>query len=309
MKAFVFSGQGSQKEGMGQALASANRAAAQIYEEASDTVGLDVLNLSEQQLQQTNYAQLAIVVMSLASWASYSQAVDNYIDNDLSTSAYAGFSLGEYSALGACRVLKLPQLLKLISVRAGLMQEAALKQPGSMYAVIGMSESLIDDLLLQPDYRDRVFPVNYNCPGQLVISGAAEYTDRAADDLKSAGARRVVKLNVNGAFHTPYMSEAAEELKKYAGKLEFAKPFGLIYSNKDAALVPSGVDWPQRLYDHMCSPVRWSSEIIAMREDGFCQFIEFGYGRVLTGLIRKIDRGLIAAAVEDPDTLAAALKI
>lgn len=309
MKAFIFSGQGSQKEGMGQALVAASQAAARVYEQAADTVGLDILNLNEQQLQQTKYAQLAIVTMSMAAWAAYEEAAEAQAGASTDPSAFAGFSLGEYSALGAAGILTLTDLLKLTAVRADLMQEAASKQPGSMYAVIGMQDEVVEDILSQPPYAGSVFPVNYNCPGQLVISGLSEPAEQAAEALKSAGARRIVKLNVNGAFHTHYMSEAAEKLKQYASKLEFAEPCGIIYSNTDAGRVSVGTDWPQRLYDHMCRPVRWSSEIQAMREDGFCQYIEFGYGRVLTGLIRKIDRELIAAAVEDPESLAAALTL
>lgn len=309
MKAFVFSGQGSQKEGMGQALFAASQAAARVYEQAADTVELDILNLNEQQLQQTKYAQLAIVTMSMAAWAAYEEAAEAQAGASTDPSAFAGFSLGEYSALGAAGILKLTDLLKLTAVRADLMQEAASKQPGSMYAVIGLQDESVEEILSRPPYSGRVFPVNYNCPGQLVISGLSEPAEQAAEALKSAGARRIVKLNVNGAFHTHYMSAAAEALKQYAGQLEFAEPSGIIYSNADAVRVPANTDWPQRLYDHMCSPVRWTSEVNSMRTDGFCQYIEFGYGRVLTGLLRKIDRSLNAVAVEDPESLAAALDL
>jgi [acyl-carrier-protein] S-malonyltransferase len=294
MQGFLFSGQGSQKENMGIPLAQANRKAALIYEEASDLTGIDILSLSGEQLEQTRYAQLAIVTMSVAAWSAYTS-----VDAESAAGhAFAGFSLGEYSALTAAGVIDLHQLIDLVTIRSQLMQEAADETPGTMFAIIGMSDDAVEEVLNQSQFSGRVFPVNYNCPGQLVISGLAQPAEEAAEALLAAGARRSIKLNVSGAFHTPFMESAAVKLREYAANMSFGQSNGIIYSNANAATVSTDINWPEHIYQHMISPVRWTDEIRQMQSDGCEKFIEFGYGKVLQGLVRKIDRNAITAVID-----------
>lgn len=304
MIACVFAGQGSQYVGMGSQLAAKNEAARRVYAEAEALLGLDLTTLDEALLAQTRYAQLAIVTLSLAAHAALK--AEGVLAQDV---AFAGFSLGEYSALAASGVLSVQDVLRLVEERSRLMQEAAEQNPGSMYAVLGLEDAAVEAVLNQPSFKNEVFPVNYNCPGQLVIAGSVEASAAAADALKAAGAKRAMKLNVNGAFHTRLMGSAAPGLSAFASQLNFKQPSGLLFSNLTGKSVPAEVNWPAYLGDHLCHAVRWTDEVRALEAAGVTTFIEMGPGKVLSGLIKKISGTAIIANIEDPDSLAAVLAV
>ena len=302
MIACVFSGQGAQQPGMGQELCRSNESARRIYAEAAGLLGIDLLQLTGEQLATTRFAQLSIVTLSLAAWEAFRDGCKLE-----SPQAFAGFSLGEYSAIGAAGILGLPDLLALVNERASLMQQAAETSPGSMFAILGLDDERLLEIVSQPVYAGKVFAVNFNCPGQIVIAGLADDSAACADDLKAAGARRVIKLNVNGAFHTPLMQPAALKLAEFARKLKFLEPAGSFYSNTSGGRLNAGLDWPEYLASHMCNPVHWTSEVQTLQQDGCSAYLEFGPGKVLTGLIRKIVPGCTVFPVEDSITLADAV--
>lgn len=302
MIACVFSGQGSQKTDMGQELCAQSPAARSVYAAAADFLGFDLLTLDEEQLAQTRFAQLSIVTMSLAAWAAFKESA-----GDLPTTAFAGFSLGEYSVLVAAGVLTLTDLLKLVNERARLMQAASDATPGVMYAVMGMDDAILLEVVGQPQFAGKVYAVNFNCPGQTVIAGLEEPAAACVEALTAAGARKIRRLNVSGAFHTPLMQPAAEQLTAFAGGLTFSQPSGVVYSNTSGLPLPADTDWPAYLALHMCSPVRWTAEVSNLKQDGAAAFFEFGPGKVLTGLIRKITPESVVQPVEDSRTLADAL--
>jgi [acyl-carrier-protein] S-malonyltransferase len=301
MIACVFAGQGSQFVGMGQNLCKESPRARAVYEEAADLFNLDLLNLDETMLAQTRYAQLGIVTLSLAGWQALQAEVD--LAGPL---AFAGFSLGEYSAMGAAGILSSADVLRLVDERSRLMQATAEANPGAMYAVLGLDEAKLAAVLAEPALQDQVYAVNFNCPGQIVIAGSEQAAAQAADALKAAGAKRVLKLNVNGAFHTRFMEPAAASLSQFAKTMTFNKPSGLFFSNRSAAQLPADLDWPAYLAQHMCSPVKWTGEVQAISAAGADTYIEFGPGKTLSGLIKKILTGAAIANIEDPASLQAA---
>ncbi len=293
MIACIFSGQGSQKEGMGQDLCLSSGAAAKIYEDAKRQLGIDLLALTSEELAQTRYAQISIVVMSLAAYAALQEK------KAFKPAAMAGFSLGEYSALGASGVLSQNDLLDLVQERARLMQEASDKTPGVMYAVLGLDDQPLMDVVNRPEYAGKVFAVNFNCPGQVVIAGFESECAACAEALQAAGARKIRQLNVSGAFHTVLMQDAAERLAAFARSLTFNPPSCPLYSNANGQMIPDDVDWPDYLAAHMCSPVRWTSEIQNLEQAGIRTFIELGPGKVLTGLVKKIATDAVAMPGEN----------
>lgn len=300
MIACVFAGQGAQFVGMGQKLCQESGVAQQVYAEAADLFSLDLLNLDEAMLAQTRYAQLAIVTLSLASWQALRAEVR--LAGPL---AFGGFSLGEYSALGAAGVLPTADVLRLVDQRSRLMQAAAEANPGAMYAILGLDEAKIQATLAAPQLADQVYAVNFNCPGQVVIAGTEQAAAQAAEALKAAGAKRAVQIKANGAFHTRFMQPAADGLQAFASQLTFGQPDGALYSNRTGALLATDTDWPAYLAAHMCSPVQWTSEIQAMAAAGADLFIELGPGKTLSGLIKKIISGATLGNVEDPASLQA----
>ena len=287
MKAFLFPGQGAQTLQMSAEITAAFPACVTLYKEAQEITGVDLLTLTEEQLARTRYSQLAIIVHSIASLEKERAGMEPDIAKE--RIGLAGFSLGEYTALYAAGIVGFSGLLALVNERARLMQLAAEKTPGAMYAVLGLSDEHVEACLAK--IKD-VYPVNYNCPGQLVIAGTAEAAEKAAEQLLALGARRAMKLAVNGAFHSPFMAEAAAGLKEFARTMHFAPiaaaSKGALYSNASAAPVPGDVDIPSYLETHMISPVRFTDEIRRMRLDGYDEFIELGPGKVLTGLVKKI---------------------
>lgn len=280
MKSYLFPGQGAQTVTMASEILSGFPEAARFYDEARQMTGSDLVSVLPEQLEQTRFAQLAIVVHSVASLEKYRAG-----STEPEIAAMAGFSLGEYTALYAAGVIGFPDLLRLVNERARLMQDAAQTSPGAMFAIIGLSDEKVEDIIA---LYDEVYAVNYNCPGQLVIAGAVKQTETAAERLLAAGARRAHRLTVNGAFHTPLMSQAAEALERFAEGIVFGSPKTPLYSNTTAARIPEDVDFPKYLAKHMISPVRFTEEIRRLREDGYEEHIEMGPGRVLTGLVKKI---------------------
>ncbi len=312
MVAILFSGQGSQYAGMGRSLCEASPAARRVYEEASSVLGWDVASLGAStpeeesaRLAQTLYVQPAMLTLSLAALAALKERTG------LTAGAFAGFSLGEYAALAAAGLVTLPDAVRLVSERARLMQEQCDCKPGAMYAVLGLDDAAVERVCAEisaagPDAF--VAAVNYNCPGQVVVAGREESAALAAERLKAAGAGRVVKLGVNGAFHTPLMSTAALGLEAFARGLAFGAPLpgAVLYSNATGAAVDDIADVPAYLSRHMTGPVRFRAELEAMAASGATAFVECGPGKVLCGLVRKTLPGALVVNVEDAKTLDAA---
>ena len=284
MKALLFPGQGAQTVQMAEEILSAYPDAARLYSEAEEITGTDLRKLSEAELQMTRYSQPAIVVHSVACLEK-ERAGNPDVYRTADGIALAGFSLGEYTALYAAGLVSFTDLLLLVNERARLMQAAAEKTPGAMYAILGLADSQIEDCLSK---IEDVYPVNYNCPGQVVIAGTEAAAEKAAAELLGLGARRALRLAVNGAFHTPLMAEAAHGIREFAKSITF-KPLAVpLYSNASGSPVAAGTDFPNYLEAHMISPVRFTDEIRRMRADGYDDFTELGPGKVLAGLVKKI---------------------
>lgn len=311
--AIVFPGQGSQSAGMGRDLCAASPAARRVYEECSDVLGWEVLGLGTDdpaeetaRLARTLYAQPAILVLSLAAFAALQERTG------LSEGAYAGFSLGECAALAAAGVLSRADAVRLVAERSRLMQEEAERNPGAMYAILGLESDVVERICAEvtAGSTDRyVLPVNDNCPGQLVVAGHEEAAADAAERLKAAGASRTIRLAVNGAFHTPMMGPAAEALERFAAGLPFhaPRPGRTLYSNTTGEAVADLSALPAYLARHMTSPVRWRSELTAMAAAGATAFVESGPGKVLCGLVRKTLPGARTWNVEDARSLEATI--
>lgn len=283
MAGIIFPGQGTQKDVRSGELVAADRDAAALYQTAAELTGLDLVTLSPQQLQNTRWAQLAIVTYSLALWRLWQKR-----HPAVKIQAFAGFSLGEYTALAAAGVLSLPDLITLLSRRAEYMQETVNATPGGMTALIGIETVLVRQILAEERWADRVWIANENAPGQTVIAGYSSDLKACAETMKTAGARRIVPLEVQGAFHTPLMRPAAEKLRQTAQTFTFKTPEAALYLNRTAAPADPSINWPDMLAGHMCNPVRWTDEVCRMERDGIQPFCEFGPGQVLTGLIRRI---------------------
>lgn len=284
MKALFFPGQGAQTTHMAEEILSIYPDAARLYEDAKKVTGIDLTKLTEADLAMTRYSQPAIVVHSIACLEKERSGNPESAQATAAT-ALAGFSLGEYTALYAAGLVSFTDLLLLVNERARLMQAAAEKTPGAMYAVLGLTDGQIEDCLSE---IEGVYPVNYNCPGQVVIAGTEEAAAKAAAELLALGARRALRLSVNGAFHTPLMTEAARGIREFAKGIAFKTLTVPLYSNATASPVAVGTDFPAYLETHMISPVRFTDEVRRMRADGYDEFTELGPGKVLTGLVKKI---------------------
>ena len=288
--AFLFSGQGSQKVGMGTDLAANSPQAEAIYKRAEDILGRSLLDLTDEDLQQTRWVQPAIFVLSYALWKSIPE-------NLRQNAPLAGFSLGEYTALAAGDYLSFDQSLRLIAERAVLMQEASDETPGAMTAVLGLDDAVIEAVLSEHEWKDKVFPVNYNSPGQLVIAGESEAVNAVSAVFREKGASRVIPLAVSGAFHSRFMNTAAEKLEAWAREQnserdaspEADRCHPLIISNGSGKPLTDAErsDLPAYFAKHMISPVRWTQTIRYLDDIGCTSFIELGPGRTLCGLVRK----------------------
>ena len=283
MKAFVFPGQGAQYSGMGKDLYDSYPLAKDMFEEANDVLGFritDVMfNGSSDDLKQTKVTQPAVFLHSVIASKVMTIAEPDMV---------AGHSLGEYSALVACGCLQFGDALKLVSARARAMQKACEQQESTMAAVLGMEDSRVEEICQQIS-GEVVVAANFNCPGQVVISGTKAGVAQACEALKAAGAKRALPLQVGGAFHSPLMQPAAEELKEAILATNFEKPHCPIYQNVNAYPQTDSESIRQNLLLQLTAPVRWTQTVRNMVLDGATEFYEFGPGDVLKGLIRKID--------------------
>lgn len=280
MIAHVFPGQGSQFSGMAKDLYENAEEAKKLFAQANEILGFDIAKImfegTDEALKQTSVTQPAIFLHSVIA-----AKVGNFEMPD----AVAGHSLGEFSALVAAGVLSFEDGLKLVAVRANAMQEACNEQPSTMAAVLGLEEDRIEALCNTID--EVVVPANYNCIGQIVISGSKKGIDLAIEKLKAAGAKRALKLNVNGAFHSPLMKSAQDALASQIEVTEFNNPQCPIYQNVTAKPSSNIEEIKNNLLNQLTSPVRWTQTIQNMKNSGFDSFVEIGPGKVLTGLIRK----------------------
>ena len=282
LKAFVFPGQGSQFPGMCKDLYDAHKEAREMCQAADRLLGFsltDVMfNGTADDLKQTKVTQPAVFLHSVVAQRLMTIETPNMV---------AGHSLGEFSALVACGALRFEDALLLVSARAQAMQAACEANPGTMAAVLGLPDEQVDEICKAQS--GVVVAANFNCPGQIVISGEVEAVEAACVALKEAGARRALRLPVGGAFHSPLMQPAAEALAEAINKTEFRNPFCPIYQNVTAKSSMNPEEIRENLLKQLTAPVRWTQSIQKMIADGATEFYEFGPGDVLKGLIRKID--------------------
>ncbi len=282
MKALVFPGQGSQYVGMGLDLFESRRDIKDLMESANDILGFDILSImfkgSEEDLKKTRVTQPAIFIHSVACV----KAIDA-----LGAGMVAGHSLGEFSALVANGVLSFDDGLRLVSKRAQAMQNACDARPSSMAAILGLEDGKVEEICEQTE--GIVVPANYNCPGQLVISGETEAVEKACETMKAAGAKRALILPVNGAFHSPLMQPAQEELASAIENTKFSKPLMPVYQNITTRAVSDPEEIKKNLIAQLTGPVKWTQSVRNMIADGATRFVEVGPGKTLQGLIKKID--------------------
>ncbi len=282
MKAFVFPGQGSQFPGMCKDLYDAHKEARELCQAADRLLGFSLTGVmfdgTADDLKQTKVTQPAVFLHSVV--AQQMMTIER-------PQMVAGHSLGEFSALVACGALRFEDALLLVSARAQAMQAACEANPGTMAAVLGLPDEQVDEICKKQS--GIVVAANFNCPGQVVISGETETVDAACVAMKEAGARRALRLPVGGAFHSPLMAPAAEDLKAAILKTEFRKPFCPIYQNVSAKAETEPEIIRENLLKQLTAPVRWTQSVQNMIADGATEFYEFGPGDVLKGLIRKIN--------------------
>ena len=296
--AYVFPGQGSQWVGMGRDLCQDFRAAKAVFDQADEALGFPLSRLCfdgpEDELRQTVNAQPAIVATSFACMEASREAVD------LPPASFvAGHSLGEYTALVAAGVLDFADAIYLARERGRLMHEAGQKVPGGMAAIIGLDEAPLSELCAESGVRI----ANINCPGQIVISGAEDNLNRATELAKSRGAHRAIPLQVSGAFHTPLMQPAVEGMAKVIAKLEFKDPATPIIGNTTARPLTTAQAVKEELLNQLCNCVQWQRSVEYMTGQGIATFVEIGPGRVLAGLIRRIDRNVKILNIGDAESV------
>lgn len=287
MHAFVFPGQGAQFVGMGKDLYDNVPLAKELFDRANEILGFPITDImfagTDEQLKQTKVTQPAIFLHSVI----LARSLGDAFKPDMA----AGHSLGEFSALVAAGALGFEDGLKLVSKRAMAMQKACEQNPSTMAAIIALPDEKVEEICVSVD--GVVVPANYNCPGQLVISGTNEAIDEACAKLTAAGAKRALKLNVGGAFHSPLMEPARVELEAAIAAAPFAKPVCPVYQNVDAKPHTDPAEIRANLIAQLTSPVRWTQIVQNMLADGATSFTELGPGSVLQGLIKKVDRSAV----------------
>ena len=283
MKAFVFPGQGAQFVGMGKDLYENNQMAHDLFEKANEILGFRITDLmfegTEEDLRQTKVTQPAIFLHSVI--------LAKTLGEEFKPDMVAGHSLGEFSALVAAGALSFEEGLKLVAARAMAMQKACEFTPSTMAAVLALPNEKVEEICATVD--DVVAPANYNCPGQVVISGTVAGIDAVCPLLLEAGAKRAMKLKVGGAFHSPLMQPAQEELAAAIEKAEFTTPVCPVYQNVDAKPHTDPAEIKANLIAQLTAPVRWTQSVQSMVADGLTEVVELGPGAVLQGLVRKID--------------------
>lgn len=280
MKAYIFPGQGSQFSGMGKDLYESDAKAKEMFDQANEILGFQITEVmfggTDDELKKTNVTQPAIFLHSVISAKT---------DDTFAPDMVAGHSLGEFSALVANGALAFEDGLRLVAKRAEAMFHACQVTPSTMAAVMGLDDEVVEEVCAQ---IEDVVPANYNCPGQLVISGTYTGVESAMEALKEAGARKAVMLKVNGAFHSPLMKPAEEELKSAIMSTDFSEPSCPVYQNVTAKPSTELQVIKENLLIQLTAPVRWTQCMLAMKADGAEKFIEQGPGKVLTALARKI---------------------
>lgn len=292
MKAYVFPGQGSQAEGMGKALYDSSTAAQELFEQANELLGWRLTDVmfagSKEDLTQTKVTQPAVFLESIIR-AKIAGA-------DFQPDAVAGHSLGEFTALAAANALSFEDALLLVSQRAFAMQKACERVDGTMAAVLGMEDAAVEAILQTID-NEIVVAANYNSPGQLVISGSRKGIEIAVEKLQAAGAKRVLLLPVGGAFHSPLMQPAQDELARAINATNFQKPICPVYQNVHAQPVTDPEEIRRNLIAQLTAPVRWTQIVENMVANGITEFVEVGNSTVLRGLIRKINKEVAVEAL------------
>ncbi|EJP28231.1 [acyl-carrier-protein] S-malonyltransferase [Prevotella sp. MSX73] len=294
MKAFVFPGQGSQFVGMGKDLYENNALAKELFDKADEILGFKITDImfagTDEQLKQTNVTQPAVFLHSVISALC--------LGDDFKPAMVAGHSLGEFSALVATGALSFEDGLKLVAARANAMQKACEANPGTMAAIIGLSDEKVEEVCSEVSADGQiVVAANYNCPGQLVISGNVEAVNAACEKLKEAGAKRALPLKVGGAFHSPLMQPAKDELQAAIEQTEFAAPSCPVYQNVDAKAHTDAAEIKANLTAQLTSPVRWTASVQAMIADGADDFTECGPGKALQGMIGRIDKNVAVKGI------------
>ncbi|WP_443945346.1 ACP S-malonyltransferase [Pedobacter sp. AW1-32] len=289
MRAYVFPGQGAQFVGMGKDLYE-NPLAAELFEKANEIIGFRISDImfsgTDEELKQTNVTQPAIFLHSVI--------LAKVLGDNFQPAMVAGHSLGEFSALVSANALSFEDGLKLVIARANAMQKACEAQPSTMAAILGLADEVVEQICAEIDAV--VVPANYNCPGQLVISGSIEGIDLACEKLTAAGAKRALKLNVGGAFHSPLMEPAKIELQAAIEATEISVPVCPVYQNVDAKPYTDPSEIKANLIKQLTGAVRWTQTVENMLADGATEFIEVGPGNVLQGLVKKVNRTVQTAS-------------
>ena len=291
MKAYVFPGQGAQFVGMGKDLYEQHTPAKELFEQANDILGFRITDLmfagTDEDLKQTKVTQPAIFLHSVIK--------ASMLGEGFKPDMVAGHSLGEFSALVANKTLTFESGLKLVSQRALAMQKACELQPSTMAAVLGLDDAKVEEICASVS-GEVVVAANYNCPGQLVISGSISGIEKACELLKAAGAKRALVLNVGGAFHSPLMEPARVELEAAINSTVFANPICPVFQNYTASAVSDPAQIKKNLIAQLTAPVKWTQSVQAMVAAGATEFIEVGPGNVLQGLVKKIHKEVITSA-------------
>lgn len=286
-KAYVFPGQGAQFVGMGKELYETSPLAEELFEKANEILGFRITDLmfdgTDEDLKQTKVTQPAIFLHSVI--------LSKTLGNDFKPDMTAGHSLGEFSALVAAGALSFEDGLSLVYKRALAMQKACEANPSTMAAIIGLADEKVEGICASID-DDVVVPANYNCPGQIVISGSNSGIEKACELMKSAGAKRALPLKVGGAFHSPLMESARVELSDAIESTHFSVPVCPVYQNVTTTGETDPETIKRNLIAQLTSPVKWTQSVIQMTADGATEFVELGPGSVLQGLISKIDKNV-----------------